>query len=105
MATLLELSALGLVCGSAGLTLGVTGMAFLFVLTGNSKWARLRRRFRPTLWYLGLDWPEVQRTWKRAFMTCYAQGLPDSQPAESQLNSLGDEPVDESDPASRVPSV
>lgn len=87
---LAELVAVILAC-FAGLVAGVLGMAVLYIITGRPKWAHYRRQFRPWLWHLGLDWPEVKRTWKRAFMIYYARGLPDSQ--------LSDQPPESSDAA------
>jgi len=95
---LLDVFAVALAC-LAGLGLGISAMTVLYVLTSDSTWQRLRRRSRPFLWTLGLDWPEIKRTWKRSFMLYYARGLPDSQPpdaldgasdAESQDASLAD---------------
>lgn len=92
---LLDAFAVGLGC-LAGLVFGVTAMLVLFTLTGNSTWQRLRRRTRPILWNFGLDWPEIKRTWKRAFMLYYARGLPDSTQPEQPSDSSDDELLDES---------
>ena len=102
-----ELFAVVLSC-VAGLFAGGIGMAALYIITGRPKWAHWRRQFRPWLWYLGLDWPEVKRTWKRAFMIYYARGLPDlalsEQPPESSdaalLDESGDVPPGNSQPQS-----
>jgi hypothetical protein len=91
----------------AGLFAGVMGMAALYIVTGRAKWVHYRRQFRPWLWHLGLDWPEVKRTWKRAFMIYYARGLPDSEQLEQQpelsdaglLDESGDVPPGNSQPA------
>lgn len=81
MLLLLDVFAVALAC-LAGLGLGVSAMTVLYVVTSDSTWLRLRRRSRPFLWTLGLDWPEIKRTWKRSFMLYYARGLPDSQPPD-----------------------
>lgn len=91
----LDVIAVGLAC-LGGLGLGVFGMMILFVITGNSKWQRLRRRIRPLLWNFGLDWPEIKRTWKRAFILYYARGLPDSTLQSEPPSSSDDALLDES---------
>jgi hypothetical protein len=71
-------------------------MTVLYVLTSDSTWQRLRRRSRPFLWTLGLDWPEIKRTWKRSFMLYYARGLLDSQQPDASDGASLDESQDAS---------
>jgi hypothetical protein len=93
---LLDVFAVALAC-LAGLGLGISAMTVLYVLTSNSTWQRLRRRSRPFLWTLGLDWPEIKHTWKRAFMLYYARGLPDlQQPPNASDGASLDESQDAS---------
>jgi hypothetical protein len=102
----LNILALGLACAS-GLALGVLGMIIVYVLTGRTTWARWRRRSRPLLWYFGLDWPEVKRTWKRAFRVYYERGLLELQPENSASELPGTDSLDESGdvpPASYPPT-
>jgi len=95
MLILLDVFAVALAC-LAGLGLGISAMMVLYVLTSDSTWQRLRRRSRPFLWTLGLDWPEIKHTWKQAFMLYYARGLPDSQPPDVSDGGLLDESQDAS---------
>jgi hypothetical protein len=95
MLLLLDVFAVALAC-LAGLGLGISAMTVLYVLTSDSTWQRLRRRSRPFLWTLGLDWPEIKRTWKRSFMLYYARGLPDAQPSDALDGASPDESQDAS---------
>lgn len=90
MLLLLDVFAVSLAC-LAGLGLGISAMTVLYVVTSDSTWQRLRRRSRPFLWTLGLDWPEIKRTWKRSFMLYYARGLPDAQPSDASDGASLDE--------------
>lgn len=90
MLLLLDVFAVALAC-LAGLGLGISAMTVLYVVTSDSTWQRLRRRSRPFLWTLGLDWPEIKRTWKRSFMLYYARGLPDAQPSDASDGASLDE--------------
>jgi hypothetical protein len=92
---LLDVFAVALAC-LAGLGLGISAMTVLYVLTSDSTWQRLRRRSRPFLWTLGLDWPEIKRTWKRSFMLYYARGLLDSQQPDASDGASLDESQDAS---------
>jgi hypothetical protein len=91
----------GVVIGIAamsGIGLGVSAMLIIYGVTSNSVWRRLRHHYRPFLWYLGMDWPEIKRTYKRAFMLYYGRSLPESQPlmqpSESSDGGLLDESGD-----------
>ena len=95
MGIILDVFAVSLAC-LAGLGLGISAMTVLYVLTSDSTWQRLRRRSRPFLWTLGLDWPEIKRTWKRSFMLYYARGLPDAQPSDALDGASLDESQDAS---------
>jgi hypothetical protein len=92
---ILDVFAVALAC-TAGFGLGISAMTVLYVVTSDSTWQRLRRRSRPFLWTLGLDWPEIKHTWKRAFMLYYARGLPDSQPPDVSDGGSLDESQDAS---------
>lgn len=89
----------GVVIGIAavsGIGLGVSAMLVIYGVTSNSVWRRLRHHYRPFLWYLGLDWPEIKRTYKRAFMFYYGRSLPESQPQTQQAESSDGGLLDES---------
>lgn len=102
----------GVIIGIAvvsGIGLGVSAMFIIYGVTSNSVWRRLRHHYRPFLWYLGMDWPEIKRTYKRAFMFYYGRSLPESlpsmEPSESPdgglLDESGDVPPGSSLPLSR----
>ena len=80
----------------SGIGLGVSAMLVLYGVMSNSVWRRLRHHYRPFLWYLGLDWPEIKRTYKRAFMLYYGRSLPESQPSMQPSESLNGGLLDES---------
>jgi hypothetical protein len=89
----------GVIIGIAmvsGMGLGVSVMLIIYGVTSNSIWRRLRHYYRPFLWYLGLDWPEIKRTYKRAFMLYYGRSLPESQPAMQPAESSDGGLLDES---------
>ena len=77
-------------------------MASLAVIVGiamaisGGTWRKLRSRSRPLLWAFGLDWPEIKRTYKRAFHLYYARRLPESVRPGSPSRPSADDSLDES---------
>ena len=87
------------------MVLGGTCFAFLAVLAlvvgvalslSGGTWRKLRSRARPLLWTFGLDWPEIRRTYKRAFMLYYGRRLPESMLPASPGQPPNDGALDES---------
>jgi len=77
-------------------------MACLAVVVGiamaisGGTWRKLRSHSRPWLWALGLDWPEIKRTYKRAFQLYYARRLPESLRPALPSQPSDDDSLDES---------
>ena len=87
------------------LVLGGTCFAFLAILVlslgialmvSGGTWRKLRSRSRPMLWAFGMDWPEVKRTYKRAFMLYYGRSLPESMRPALPSRPSADDSLDES---------
>jgi len=87
------------------MVLGGTCFAFLAVLAlvvgvalslSGGTWRKLRSRARPLLWSFGLDWPEIKRTYKRAFMLYYGRRLPEYTLPASPGQPSSDGALDES---------
>ncbi len=91
---------------AAGVIAGCTVTIIIYELRSGNIWRRLRHHYRPLLWHFGLDWPEIKRTYKRAFMFYYLRQLPASSLESPSSASSDVDALDESGdigPATSLP--
>jgi hypothetical protein len=77
----------------------VAGLFVMFCVSlcmSGATWRKLRSQSRPFLWYLGLEWPEIKRTFKRSFLIYYGRHLPQDEPSDSPSPASSDGALDES---------
>ncbi len=92
---------------AAGVIAGCTVTTIVYELRSGNTWRQLRHRYRPLLWHFGMDWPEIKRTYKRAFMFYYLRQLPASSLESPSSASSDDGALDESGdigPATSLPT-
>jgi hypothetical protein len=85
----------GCVCGLAcSLPVSFVLAMLAAIWIGREPWLKLRRRSRPLLWQIGLDWPEyTPNRGRRRYAAVYEEGLEDQDFSELSDTSPDGQPT------------